>query len=296
MNRLGVRRFFNRYFWCYVFIAVPVFLFLGFTTYPLIFAFVMSFQDYNVFGSEWVGLSNYEYVLSDPIFWRAMRVTLVFTLGTVPVNIGISLGLAWLISQLKEKAQTFFKAVYYLPAVASGVTVSLIWLWIFDPHPVGLLNKFIGLFGFDNVLWLGSSKTALFSLMLMTYLGGHGPAIILYLSAMGGIPKSLYEAADVDATSTWGKFRKITWPLLKPTTLYLLVTGVIGSFQVFMSVMLMTEGGPNFATTTVAYLIYNTAFRYFDFGLASAMSFILAVVILTISVLQFKYFSTDVEY
>ena len=90
------------------------------------------------------------------------------------------LGLAWLISQLKEKAQTFFKAVYYLPAVASGVTVSLIWLWIFDPHPVGLLNKFIGLFGFDNVLWLGSSKTALFSLMLMTYLGGHGELSYIY--------------------------------------------------------------------------------------------------------------------
>ena len=229
MNRLGVRRFFNRYFWCYVFIAVPVFLFLGFTTYPLIFAFVMSFQDYNVFGSEWVGLSNYEYVLSDPIFWRAMRVTLVFTLGTVPVNIGISLGLAWLISQLKEKAQTFFKAVYYLPAVASGVTVSLIWLWIFDPHPVGLLNKFIGLFGFDNVLWLGSSKTALFSLMLMTYLGGHGPAIILYLSAMEAF-QSLYMKQDVDATSLLGNFAN-HMATVEPTTLYLLVTGVIGSFR-----------------------------------------------------------------
>jgi multiple sugar transport system permease protein len=275
---------------------MPVLLFLAFTLYPIVSAFIMSFQYYSVLESTWVGLDNYKYALTDPVFWRSMRVTLVYTVGTVPVNVLISLGLAYLVFQLRERARTFFKAALYLPAVTSGVTMSLVWLWILDPTPSGLLNQALGWFGIDNVIWLGSSKTALLSLMLMTYFGSHGPALILYLSAMGGIPKSLYEAADVDAASNWSKLRNITWPLLKPTTLYLLVTGVISSFQVFMNVYLMTQGGPNFATSTIAYLIYQNAFRYFDFGLASAMSFLLAVVIVAVSAIQFKYMSTDVEY
>ncbi len=193
-------------------------------------------------------------------------------------------------------ADVFFKAALYLPTVASGVTLSLVWLAMFDPTSGGLFNKVLALFGLEPVIWLGQSSSALFSLMLMTYLGSHGSGIILYLAAMGGIPKSLYEAADIDHASGWTQFTKITWPLLKPTTLYLLVTGVITSFQVFISVYLMTQGGPNFATTTIAYLIYDTAFVYYDFGLASAQSFVLAAMIVIVSVVQFKYFSTDIEY
>lgn len=296
MKLVALKRFLDEYKWCYFFIAVPVLLFVAFTLYPIISAFIMSFQNYSPLETEWVGVSNYRFALTDPVFWRSMKVTLIYTLGTVPVNLAISLILAYLVFQLRTKSQTFFKAALYLPAVTSGVTLSLVWLWILDPTPAGLLNRFLGILGVENVVWLGSSKTALFSLMLMTYLGSHGPSLILYLSAMGGIPKSLYEAADVDAASNWSKLRNITWPLLKPTTLYLLVTGVINSFQVFMNVYLMTQGGPNFATTTIAYLIYQNAFRYFDFGLASAMSFLLAVVIVVVSALQFKYLSTDVEY
>lgn len=225
-----------------------------------------------------------------------MQNTLLFTLGTVPVNILITFVLSVLIFQMKTRWQTFFKATLYLPAVASGVTISVVWLAIFDPTGSGLLNRFISLFGLDPVIWLGQSSTALFSLILMSWLGSHGAGIILYMAALGGIPKSLYEAADIDHASAWTKFTRITWPLLKPTTLYLLVTGVIGSFQVFISVYLMTQGGPNFATTTIAYLIYQTAFTFYEFGLASAQSFILAIIIVVISIVQFKYFSSDVEY
>ncbi|EAQ6393102.1 sugar ABC transporter permease, partial [Salmonella enterica] len=208
----------------------------------------------------------------------------------------ITFVLSYFIFQMKSKWQTFFKATLYLPAVASGVTISIVWLAIFDPTDSGLLNRFLGLFGLDPVIWLGQSGTALFSLILMNWLGSHGAGIILYLAAMGGIPKSLYEAADIDHASGWTQFSKITWPLLKPTTLYLLVTGVITSFQVFISVYLMTQGGPNFATTTIAYLIYETAFKFYEFGLASAQSFVLAIIIIVISVIQFKYFSSDIEY
>ncbi|MBU5355134.1 carbohydrate ABC transporter permease [Paenibacillus silvae] len=291
-----VVRFWRDYGWAYLFILAPVLLFLIFTLYPVLTALVMSFQKYNIMNSTWVGLDNYERLVKDETFWKSIKNTVIFTVGTVPVNILITFVLSYFIFQMKSKWQTFFKATLYLPAVASGVTISIVWLAIFDPTDSGLLNRFLGFFGLDPVIWLGQSGTALFSLILMNWLGSHGAGIILYLAAMGGIPKSLYEAADIDHASGWTQFSKITWPLLKPTTLYLLVTGVITSFQVFISVYLMTQGGPNFATTTIAYLIYETAFKFYEFGLASAQSFVLAVIIIVISVIQFKYFSSDIEY
>ncbi|MEK4108953.1 multiple sugar transport system permease protein [Paenibacillus sp. DS2363] len=291
-----VARFWRDYGWAYLFILAPVLLFLIFTLYPVLTALVMSFQKYNIMNSTWVGLDNYERLVKDETFWKSIKNTVIFTVGTVPVNILITFVLSYFIYQMKTKWQTFFKATMYLPAVASGVTISIVWLAIFDPTDSGLLNRFLGLFGLDPVIWLGQSGTSLFSLILMNWLGSHGAGIILYLAAMGGIPKSLYEAADIDHASGWTQFSKITWPLLKPTTLYLLVTGVITSFQVFISVYLMTQGGPNFATTTIAYLIYETAFKFYEFGLASAQSFVLAIIIIVISVIQFKYFSSDIEY
>ncbi|UTR05901.1 sugar ABC transporter permease [Alkalihalobacillus sp. LMS6] len=288
--------FLRDYGWCYVFILVPILVFLLFTFIPVIYAFIMSFQQYHVMGSMFIGLENYQTMVQDDIFWRSMRNTFIFTVATVPVSVGITLVLAVLIFPRGKKVQTFFKASLYLPTVASGVTMALVWFWIYDPTNMGLLNMILGSIGLDNQMWLGSSSTALFSLILMSWLTGHGAGIILYLAALGGIPKSLYEAADIDHASAWSQFRNITMPLLKPTTLYLLVMGVIGSFQVFMSIYLMTQGGPNFATTTIAYLIYVHAFEYYQFGLAAAESFALGIVIILASVFQFKLMSSDVEF
>ena len=292
----GFKQYFKEYVWCYVFIAVPILLFLAFTLYPLINAFIMSFQKYNVMQSTWIGLDNYKAVFKDSLFRKALFNTVIYTVGTVPVNILIALGVALLIFQLGKQTQTFFKAAFYLPAVTSGVTLSLVWFIMYDPTPEGLLNRIVAFFGVSNINWLGKTNSALFSLMIMTYLGGHGSGIILYLASLGGIPKTIYEAADIDAASKWSKFKNITWPLLKPTTLYMFVTGIIGSFQVFMTIYLMTGGGPDNATTTIAYLIYQHAFSYFEFGYAAAESFILAIIIIAISILQFKYLGSDVEY
>lgn len=291
-----VKQFFKDYGWCYVFIALPLLLFLVFTVYPLINAFIMSFYEYGTLESTFIGLDNYKSIMNNEIFWKAMRNTVIYTFGTVPVNILITFFLSMMIFPLNEKSQTFFKASFYLPAVTSGITMSLIWLWMFDPTRAGLMNIVLGWFGIDQQMWLASSNSALFSIMLMTYLGGNGGGVILYLAAMGGIPQSLYEAADIDAAGWWSKLKNITWPLLKPTTLYMLITGIIGSFQVFEVTYVMTQGGPNFATTTIAYLIWQHAFQYYQFGLAAAESFVLGIIIVFISVLQFKYLSSDVEY
>lgn len=290
------KEFLKNYGWCYVFIAVPVILFCIFTIYPLVMAFVMSFQEYNVMESKWIGLQNYRTVFKSSIFWKAMKNTLIYTVGTVPVNIFLAFIMSVLIFPLGKRAQTFFKASFYLPAVTSGVVTSLVWLWMLDPQETGFFNSVMKGMGLPTHMWLAKSSTALFSLMFMTYLGGHGSAIILYLASLGNIPKSLYDAADIDHASWFSKVKNITWPILKPTTLYLLITGIIGSFQVFMSAYLMTQGGPNFATTTIAYLIFQNAFEEFNFGLASAESFILGAIIVGISVIQFKFLSSDVEY
>lgn len=282
--------------WGYAFIAVALIAFSLFTAYPVINAFIISLQKYRPLGSTYVGLENFVNSFSDELFWKALKNTLVYTLLTVPFNIFLSFLVAILIMPFKKRTQTIFKAVYYLPAVASGVSLAVVWLWIFDPLKSGIANQVVGLFGISNQNWLGSSATAMFSLVLMSWLSSHGTAIIIYLAALLSIDNSYYEAADIDGATFLQKLRFIVIPFLKPTTLFLLVTGVIGSFQVFQNAYLMTGGGPDHATTMVGLLIFNNAFTYFEFGEAAAQSLLLAAVIALISFFQFKFLGKDIEY
>ncbi|WCF07290.1 sugar ABC transporter permease [Paenibacillus thiaminolyticus] len=282
--------------WGYAFIAVALVVFAVFTAYPVVSALIISFQDYKPLGSTFIGFDNYINSFKDPLFWKSIVNTAVYTVLTVPVALIISFVVAILILPLNKKLQTTFKAVYYLPAVASGVAMSVVWLWIFDPMEAGILNQLLGLFGISNLNWLGSSSTSMFSLVLMSWLASHGTAIIIYLAALLGIDDSYYEAAELDGASFLKKLWYIVIPFLKPTTLFLLVTGVIGSFQVFQNAYLMTGGGPDNSTTMVGLLIFNNAFKYFEFGKAAAQSLVLAAIIAIISLIQFKFMGKDVEY
>lgn len=282
--------------WGYAFIAVALIAFSLFTAYPVINAFIISLQKYGPLGSTFVGMDNFVNSFSDELFWKALKNTLVYTLLTVPFNILLSFLISILIIPFKKKTQTIFKALYYLPAVASGVALSVVWLWIFDPLKSGIANKLVSFLGIENQNWLGSSATAMFSLVLMSWLSSHGTAIIIYIAALLAIDNSYYEAAEIDGASFLQKLWFIVVPFLKPTTLFLLVTGVIGSFQVFQNAYLMTGGGPDHATTMVGLLIFNNAFTYFEFGEAAAQSLVLAAIIGFISFLQFKFIGKDVEY
>jgi len=282
--------------WAYAFIAVALVVYALFTAYPVVNAFIISFQEYKPLGSTFIGLDNYKDTLHDELFWKSIRNTVVYTVLTVPVALILSFAISILILPLKKWLQTTFKAVYYLPVVASGVALSVVWLWIFDPLPSGILNQFIGWFGIDNQNWLGTSKTSMFSLVLMAWLSSHGTSIIIYLAALLGIDNSYYEAAELDGATFFQKLWHIVIPFLKPTTLFLLVTGVIGSFQVFQNAYLMTGGGPNNSTTMVGLLIFNNAFTFFDFGKAAAQSLLLALIIALVSLLQFKFAGKDVEF
>ncbi|MBD2867029.1 carbohydrate ABC transporter permease [Paenibacillus arenilitoris] len=282
--------------WAYAFIAVALVVFALFTAYPVIHAFMISFQEYKPLGSTYVGFDNYVHSFEDELFWKSIKNTIVYTALTVPVNLLLSFGVAILILPLKKWLQTSFKAVYYLPAVASGVALSVVWLWIFDPLQSGILNQAAAFFGIGNQNWLGTSATSMFSLVLMAWLSSHGTSIIIYLAALIGIDNSYYEAAELDGASFFQKLSYIVIPFMKPTTLFLLVTGIIGSFQVFQNAYLMTGGGPDNATTMVGLLIFNNAFKYFEFGEASAQALILTVIIAIISFIQFKFLGNDVEY
>lgn len=194
-NEVKKRKFkFNEdYFWGYVFIAVALAVFAMFTLYPVISAFIISFQEFKPLGSQWIGLENYAGLLKDKLFGKSIVNTVTYTVFSVPVSLFISFIIAVMIYPLKKSLQTFFKAIYYLPAVASGVALSVVWLWIFDPMPQGILNTIIGWLGISNQNWLGSSNTAMLSLLLMSWLSSHGTSIIIYLAALLGIPDSFFE-------------------------------------------------------------------------------------------------------
>lgn len=288
----------NEYFWAYVFL-LPNLFFLGlFLFYPLTQTLVYSFQRFTVSNIHPAGytLNNYIYLLTrDPLWWTAVKNTVIYTIATVPVNLSVSLLLALLINPLGARAQTFFKGAFYLPSVISVVIIALIWSWIYNPMG-GLANYLLSFVGIEPQIWLGDPDIAMLAIVVVSWSVGFGGGVLLYLAALGAIPQSLYEAADLDCASLWSTFRNVTWPLIKPTTLFLIIINTIYSFQVFETVFTMTNGGPASATTTMVYYIYRTGFRNFDFGMASAQSLILSVIIMLVAIFQFRYLSSEIEY
>jgi len=279
----------------YLFILPKFVFFTVFVLVPIIWSFFVSFQEYRIFGTEWVGLRNFRDALQDDLFWMAVSNTLRYAVVVTPCSVAIALILASLIHPLRPGAQTFFRAAFYLPTVASSVVISMVWRWIFQTR-YGLANYFLSLVGIEPINWLHSSAWALRSVIIMAVLTPPGVGVILYLAAMGSIPESLYEAARIDGANRLMQWWKITVPLVKPTTLYLLIVSTIGSFQVFDQVMMMTQGGPGSATTTIVHRIYNVAFRDFEFGYAGAMSMLLFAAVIVLALIQSKLVSSDAEY
>lgn len=280
----------------WMFILVAMAIFAVFTLYPVISAIITSFQDYKPFGSEWIGGKNYADAMKSSLFWKSIKNTILYTIAVVPLSLLLSFTISVMILPFRKKTQSIFKALYYLPGIASGVATAVVWLWLYDSSPSGIFNRILGLFGASSQNWLSSSKTAMLSLIIMALLSSHGSNIIIYMAALHGIDNTYFEAAEMDGASFMQKIRYIVFPLCKPTTLFLLVTGIIGSFQVFMNAYMMTGGGPDSNTTMVGLLIFNNAFTYGKYGLACAQAIMLAIVIAFLTMLQFKVMGDDVEY
>jgi len=278
-----------------LFVLVPMLLFLVFAVGPTFFAAYLSFTQFKFTKPPtWVGLRNFQILLDNQVFKTALRNTVMFTVGVVPTSMALSLFVALLLNQ-KIRGIFLFRTAYYLPVITSTVASAVVWMWMFTPD-VGILNRMLGLLGLPRYRWLLDTRTALPSVMLMSVWGSLGYRMIIWLAALQGIPTHLYEAAEIDGAGTWRKFWSITLPLLKPTTFFIFVTAVIGSFQVFGSVYVMTQGGPGYATTTMVHQIYLNAFTYLKMGYGAAMAFILFMIIFTLSMINWFFLRSDVEY
>lgn len=279
----------------YLFIA-PVLIYITITAFiPMIMSLYLSFTDYNMLQPpKWCGLYNYKDLLGkDGKIWVAMRNTLIYALEVLPLNIFCSLGLAILVNK-NLPGMSFFRTTYYLPVVTSMVAASMIWMWIYDTD-MGLLNNILSLFGVEPIEWLTSPDMALHSLAIMRVWKGIGWNMVIYLAGLQGIPRHLYEAAMIDGASRWQQFANVTWPMLRPVTYYVLTMGLISTFQTFTEIYSMTRGGPLDSTTTIGYQIYKMAFDYMEMGKASALAFVLFVIIFTLSIINVKFFSSRVD-
>jgi ABC-type sugar transport system permease subunit len=271
-----------------LFILVPALLFVLLRVIPTIYAFVLSFTDYSIMRPpNWVGLSNYETLLSEQETRTAFVNSLYYMVGTVFPSAAIGLFFAILLNQ-KLKGISLFRTAYYIPQVASWVAISMIWVFLLNPS-FGVLNYFLSMIGLPKYGWLSDPDLAMPAIIMVSVWRNIGYDTVIYLAGLQGIPAFLYEAARVDGASSWRQFRRITWPLLLPTTTFIIIMTGIFSLQAFDQIYVLTQGGPGNQTTTLVFHIWRNAFQYMRMGYASAIAFVLFMVIFCLSLISLKW-------
>lgn len=271
---------------CYVFMLPAILGLLIFTVGPMLVSLYLSFTDYDVLGSAtWIGLDNYRQLLGEPLFWKSLRISAIYSIISVPTGLVFALALAVLLNQ-KMPGVYFFRSVFYLPTVISGVGVALLWRWMFNPE-FGVINTLLAKIGIQGPGWLTSEDWALPALII-TSLWGVGGTMLIYLAGLQGIPQELYEAAEIDGAGLRKRFRYVTLPLISNVTFFNLVLGIIGALQVFTDAFVMTGGGPNNSTMFLAVYLYRNAFQYLNMGYASALAWVMFMIVLVLTLLVFK--------
>jgi multiple sugar transport system permease protein len=279
----------------YLFISPAMLIFFVFTLLPVAYALFLSFTNYDVFTRmDWIGARNYEDVFQDELFWRALWNTATYTVWTIPLSMAIGLGLALLLNQ-RLRGLSVYRTVYYVPVVTSMVAVAMIWIQLFDPL-YGVISNAAEAVGMKGIDWLGDPNLAMPSIIAVSVWKVIGWTMLIYLAGLQGVPLYLLEAAAIDGATRWQSLWKVTLPLLAPTTFFIFVTSLIGAFQVFDQVYVMTGGGPANATTTLVHQIYNAAFKALDMGYAAAMSFVLFGIILVVSLFSMRAIRSEVAY
>lgn len=269
----------------YIAISPWIIGFIVFVGGPIVASLVLSMTEWNLIEAPiFVGLANFRELFNDPLFWKALRVTCIYTFSAVPLGILIGFLLALLLNQ-KVAMLALWRTIYYIPAVVSGVAVATVWIWILQPD-FGVLNTLLRAVGIEGPNWLFSQTWVIPSLVLMS-LWGVGGGLIIYLSGLQGIPTEIFEAAQMDGANALQRLWSITIPMMTPVLFMQLVTGLIGSFQVFTNAYIMTSGGPGNASLFYVLYIYRNAFQYFRMGYASALSWILTIVIVLTTFLVF---------
>lgn len=276
--------------WGLCFVLPPFAGFLIFMAFPIVFAFVASLTTWNGITSmadSFVGLKNYIRILTDARFWKVLFNTVIYMIG-IPIGMILSLLIAVGMNR-KIRGIRILRTLYYIPVISSLVAVAILWMWVFN-YDYGLLNRIIiTLTGLHGPNWLGDEFWVKVSMIIFMVWKGLGTSIILYLAGLQSIPRDYYEAARIDGASAWQIFCHITIPLISPVTFYLLIMGLIGGFQVFVEVLVMVpNGGLNYSAATIVFYMYQKAFGQRQMGYASAMAFILAVIIFIVTAVNFK--------
>lgn len=281
----------------YLFLFPFYIFFITFFALPALKTLIYSFYkiDNVGFKLKFIGLENYRNVFEDYRFWTALKNTTLLVVVLTPLVIIVSLFIANSIYREKSSLKTFIRASIYIPAITAEVILILTWRFIFNPI-YGVLNYIIGIIGIPPQDWLGNPDLVKLAVALVVLTFSLGGPLILYLASLGGIPDTYYEAALIDGANGRQRFFRITLPLLKPTTLFIIITQTIGYFQIFSTIFLMTDGGPANSTVTLVFLLYATAFKYMNLGGASVISVVLFLVCTSLAVIQYKFLSTDIQY
>ncbi|GAA4432102.1 sugar ABC transporter permease [Georgenia halophila] len=269
----------------YLFVSPAALLFLAFSLVPIVIAVTLSFQETASLGDgEWVGFDNFETMTGDGLLRTALLNTLVFTVGTVPTAMLIGLGLAVALNR-PLPGRSLLRAAFFVPMVAAGVVVGVVMSWIFNGD-YGVLNNFLQVFGLERVPWLTSPSIAMFTLIAVVVWTRIGFCMVIYMGALQSVPSELQEAAAIDGASPWTRFRRVTWPLLGPTTSILVILNVVFSIQAFDVIYVMTGGGPGFSTTVLIQYVFRSAFADARMGYAAALGLLLVAILLVFTLLR----------
>ena len=276
----------------YLFLLPSLIFFIGFVVVPMVMCVVTSFFDANMdlnTPDKFIWFNNYIELWKDPVFLKALKNTFIIVVVSVPFTCIFSLWVASAIYKMREGLLSFFRIVFYLPVVTGSVAVTVVWKWMYNTY-YGIFNYVLKNTGIisKNINWLGNPQYALWCIILILLTTSVGQPIVLYVSALSNVDNSLVEASEVDGANNLQVFWRIKWPQIMPTTLYILIITTINSFQCFALIQLLTSGGPNYATETVMYYIYYTAFKLYRFGYGNAMGVILAIFIGILSAVQFR--------
>jgi multiple sugar transport system permease protein len=259
--------------------------------FPVLAAFALSLTDFDIYALadlsnlRFVGLRNYAQLLATPLFWRALGNTLYFAGVGVPLSIGASLGAALLLNSRAARCRGLFRTALFAPVVTTLVAVAIIWRYLLHTR-YGLINYGLSRLGIPAVDWLGNPHTAMPAIILFTVWKSFGYNMVIFLAALRGIPETLYEAAELDGAGAWARFRRVTLPLLAPTLLLVSILTVAGFFQLFAEPYVMTQGGPAESTVSVLYLMYEQGFKWWNLGTATAVAFVLFLMMFAVTLAQ----------
>lgn len=277
------------------FVAPNFILFAVFLFWPFVYSFVLSLNKWNMIGkARFIWFDNYETMWNDPVFWLVLKNTVYLAIGVVFIKLTLALGLALLLNQ-RLAGRTVYRAIIFSPTFTTSVAVAMVWAWVFDPF-YGLMRVPLSWLGLQSPAWLSDVNWSLPAIIIVTIWSGIGYDMVIFLAGLQSVDRTYYEAARVDGASGWQVFRNITFPLLSPTTFFLTITSIIGVFKTFDIVSVMTGGGPLNSSNVYIHYVYQNAFQWFKMGYASALAVIFFIIILIITLIQFRISRRWVHY